>query len=166
LVPPNVQPTPRQETLSPEKDAPLRPPPVPVREAPPLPPRPAVPPSVPNPSSVSAPAPAPAPKSAPVPATRTPPEMPVKSETGIEDVRSLIPVSSTIINFVLHPAVSPEIALAVSRRNEFKNAALEAKRAGDQGSALQFVRQVKVKTNLVLFYTYLIIFLLFRLVIS
>jgi hypothetical protein len=75
-------------------------------------------------------------------------------------------VSSTIIDFVSHPAVSPEIALAVSRRNEFKNAALEAKRAGDQASALQFVRQVKVKTILILFYKHIIIFLHFRLVIN
>ena len=63
-------------------------------------------------------------------------------------------MSSTIIDYVSHPAVSPEIALAMSRRGEFKNAALEAKRAGDQASALQFVRQVKVKTNLTLFYSH------------
>ena len=43
----------------------------------------------------------------------------------------------------LSPPSNLEIALA--RRQELKTAALQAKRAGDQASALQFVRLVKVR---------------------
>lgn len=44
-------------------------------------------------------------------------------------------------NFVIG---SPNIEIALARRQELKNAALQAKRAGDQATALQFVRLVKV----------------------
>lgn len=39
---------------------------------------------------------------------------------------------------------STNIEIALARRQELKNAALQAKRTGDQVTALQFVRLVKV----------------------
>ncbi len=45
-----------------------------------------------------------------------------------------------ILSFV----VPSDIENALARRQEFKNAALLAKRTGDQAKALQFVRLVKV----------------------
>lgn len=45
-----------------------------------------------------------------------------------------------------------DIENALARRQEFKNAALQAKRAGEQAAALQFVRLVKVNRTLIFFF--------------
>jgi len=64
------------------------------------------------------------------------------------------------LSFFLNTA-SPEMKIAVERRNEMKAAALQAKRAGDQSSALQFVRQVKV-THIISTFIFSILFIYFK----
>ena len=48
------------------------------------------------------------------------------------------------MGLILSFVVPSDIENALARRQELKNAALQAKRTGDQAKALQFVRLVKV----------------------
>jgi hypothetical protein len=48
------------------------------------------------------------------------------------------------LGLILSFVVPSDIENALARRQELKNAALQAKRTGDQAKALQFVRLVKV----------------------